>query len=642
MVLTLAGPPLAVRAQPGPWVQEAAGRLSAAAVYDEHSQARAELAALPPGFVPWWQQAVVAPARPHAAPIPLGLEGLMLATLNHSLRVRVVSDTPLIQRTAITEAQATFDPRAFAESRYVNTNEPVGSTLTTGGPPRYRDSNWTYAAGLRRKLPGGGQLELAQRLGYRSNNSVFLQPPDQGTSRIVLSFSQPLLNGAGRAYNQSVVVLAELGAGVAEQTSRGDLQNHLAAVTGAYWNLYFERAHRALRERLAAQAQRVLAELESRREIDVSASQIVRARAAVEARRVATIRAGMEVQNAEARLVALVNDPGLGTVGSAELIPVDQPARQVPPPRMRDSLVVALEWRPEILAAFQDLKAASVRLNVAERELLPNLALLLETYVAGLRGEADLGQAWIDQFSTGQPSYTVGLTFDVPWGNRAAKARLERQQLERRQLLNQLRQTLEQVLAEVEVAVREVTTAHQEMLGTYRALVAADEQQKSLEERWRLLPGDDRNASLYLEDLLLVQERVTEAEHAFLRAQLTYAAAWIEWKRATGTLMAQAPACAPAVPNASPVVGLPPGEEVPLPSPAPALVPPPAPARSLVPPPAAPAVPAGPSQPLPAAPPPGAFEESPGPTLPAPAGPGTQPVEVRRPPRVRPLPPISR
>lgn len=584
--------PAASQAQPG-LEPQTAQRLAAAAQYDAIQGAQFAPSLIPADFVPWWQGEVLRRHRVESTPYPLSLDDLVLRTLQHSLRIRVLTDTPLVQRTAIAEANARWDPQAFVESKYVNTNEPVGSVLTTGGPPRYRDSDWTYSAGVRRKTPTGGQLELAQRLGHRSNNSIYLQPPDQGTSRIALSFTQPLLNGAGRAYNQSVVVLAELDTATAEAVSRGELQSHLAEVTSAYWGLYLERANAALRARLSAEAERVLVELESRREIDASASQIIRARAATESRRAATVRAGMAVKNAEARLTALVNDPELGAVGSIELIPRDLPARDIPPPQMRDSLVLALESRPEIGAAFQQLRSSSVRLQVAERELLPFLALLVETYVAGLRGHSDIGQAWVDQFSQGQPSYTVGLTLDMPWGNRAAKARLEKQQIQRRQMLNQMRQTMEQVLAEVEIATRELATAHQEMQATYRALAASQEQLHSMEERWRLLPGDDRNASLYLEDLLEIQERLTAAEFAFLTAQLSYAGAWIEWKRATGTLWCQAngghPMPGPSTPGnfgtpgtAAPGSTAPPPEAVP---PGPAQRPgPPLPAPALPPP----------------------------------------------------------
>ncbi len=489
--------------------------------------------------VSWWHQAALAPQRPSARPVRLSLDELILRTLDHSLQVRILADAPAIRQTAIVEAQATFDPRSFVESKYINTNEPIGSTLTTGGPPRYRDSNWTSSTGLRRKTTTGGQFEIAERFGYRNNNSVFLIPKDQATARLALSFTQPLLNGAGQVYNTSVVVLAQIDAAQAEADFRQRLQGHLAEVTKSYWALYLERAHLALRQRLAQQAREVLAELEARRKVDVSAGQLVRARAALAVREAAVIRAALGAQNAESRVRVLVNDPCLGTTAQVELIPSEDPSPLSCSLRMRDSFILALDHRPEIAQAFGQLKSTSVRLQLAEKELLPYLALLLETYVSGLQGHSDVGQAFVDQFSVGQPSYTAGLTLDIPLGNRAAKARWQKQQLERRQALHQLRSTVESVLVEVEIAVRETATAQQEIVAAQRALVASRQQLAELQRRWELLPGEDQHASLYLEDLLGIHERLTEAELALLQAQVAFHAASVEWKRATGTLLEQ-------------------------------------------------------------------------------------------------------
>ena len=100
----------------------------------------------------------------------------------YSPQVRVVSDMPLIRRTGIIEAEAAFDVRNFMQTNFVDTSDPVGSTLTTGGAGRYIDQNWSSSAGIRRKTLTGAQYELSQRLGYQQNNSIYFVPQDQGTS----------------------------------------------------------------------------------------------------------------------------------------------------------------------------------------------------------------------------------------------------------------------------------------------------------------------------------------------------------------------------------------------------------------------------------------------------------------------------
>ena len=47
------------------------------------------------------------------------------------------------------EADAQFDWTGFMETRWDDISEPVGNTLTTGGPTRFNDHRWDYEAGVR-------------------------------------------------------------------------------------------------------------------------------------------------------------------------------------------------------------------------------------------------------------------------------------------------------------------------------------------------------------------------------------------------------------------------------------------------------------------------------------------------------------
>jgi outer membrane protein TolC len=196
-----------------------------------------------------------------------------------------------------------------------------------------------------------------------------------------------------------------------------------------------------------------------------------------------------------------------------------------------------LRNRPEIGQAIKQIRAAGVRLNVSKNEILPALNLILETYASGLRGQSDIGGAFNDQFSVGEPSYSIGLQYEVPIWNRAAQARLQKRRLELRQLEEQLRNTAEMLRLEVEVAVREVATTYQEMEANYLSMQAAAAEVAYIDDRWRLLPGSDRSASLMLEDLLDAQQRLNGAEFAFLDAQLNFSVAQITYLKALGTLL---------------------------------------------------------------------------------------------------------
>lgn len=486
----------------------------------------------------WWQEQALRPLGHSPTTISVDVAFLIVEALRHSARVRAISDNAIIAETGIVRADADFDTRAFMESKFVRTSVPTGSTLEAGfNVPRLREEDWFYSAGLRRKNTQGGRVEVAQRIGVRDSNSRFFFPDNQGNSRLSISYNQPLLNGAGRAYNTSLVVLANFDTRIAIARSTTELQDYLLELTETHWQLYLQRSILLQQQRHLERAQSILTRLERRRELDSLDSQIARARAAVAMRRTALIRAGTAIRNAESRLRALVNSPDLLNNRAAELVPIQNPASDANSIDVQQALITALENRPEIDGVTQEIEAARVRVNVARNELLPVLDLVLETYVSGLRGDYNIGRSLGDQFSVGEPGYTAGLVFDIPLGRRAAKANETRRLAELRQLSSRFQAVLENVNSEVEIAAREVDTAYREMQAKMDAMIAADADTRYWQRRWEALPGDDRSASLLLDDLLDAQDRLAFAERAFAQGQVDYTVSHTRMHRAMGTLL---------------------------------------------------------------------------------------------------------
>jgi outer membrane protein len=492
---------------------------------------------MPIDFIPWWRSKVMNRQRERAEPYPINLDALVISALAYSDHIQAISEDVLVQETAVLEAQAEFDTQTFVESKLIRNSDPIGNVLETGGPPRLREMDWGVSAGLRKRTPLGGSWEMSQRFGLHDSNSRFFVPDQQGNAQLSLSFSQPLLNGAGRAYNTALVLLADIDTSVAMDQTSLALQDHLVRVVEAYWELYLQRTVFIQKQRHVERARDILEELDRRRELDALESQIVRAQAAVATRRAELVRAVTSVRNTEARIRALTNAPELLANPYMELVPSDPPYLDEIESDLRQSMILALQNRPEIDAASQQIRAASIRQKMSRNELLPALDLVLETYVAGLRGEHDIAQSWVDQFSVGEPSYTAGFTFEVPYGRRAARARLQRRQLLLRKLTRQFDETVQMLLTDVETAVREVAATYQIMQAKYQAMQAAEVEVDYSTQRWKLLSGDDRSASFLLEDLLDAQDRLAAEELGFAVAQRDYTISTTQLKQATGTLL---------------------------------------------------------------------------------------------------------
>ena len=519
------------------WMSPYNARASVAASEGIISAVR-NLPNVPPGYSPWWDDAVRQSTGPGGTSFPVDVPMLLQDAMLYSPQVNAIKAEPEVLYRVITQEAAKFDWTAFLESTYDDLNDPVGNTLTTGnGQDRLLTQKFRGAGGLRGKNLLGGEFRLAQEIGTQQQNSIYFVPNDQGTSRLELSYRQPLLDGAGRTYNESEIILASIQANSSEDEVIGALQDHLIEVTEAYWALYRSRAEFFQRQKLLQSAQDVLVRLEGRSQVDTIPRQVLRARAAVARAQTRIQRTLARVEDAEAQLRLLVNSPGMLNGGPIEVIPLEPPNMVTEPADLQSILQTALINRPDISEAIRKMRASSVRLGVSRQELLPRLDLLVETYVADLAANDDVGRSLQGQFGDNRPGYTVGMEFELPIENRAARAKLEQRQWELKRSVNVFRATVEKSLTDVEIARREVATAFSDIVSRYHSMMAANQESNYLADRFSVLPAAEDSATLLLEDLLDSFERMADEEASFVQAQVDHAVALVRLKKEMGVLL---------------------------------------------------------------------------------------------------------
>jgi outer membrane protein TolC len=489
-------------------------------------------------FDAWWEPHVKSPLGLASNSISVDVGGLTQTALTLSPVVRSVLTEPQILQHDVIIENAAFDSLAFIEGKFADTDDPVGSALTTGNSSRrFRDDTFTSSAGVRKRSQEGGSLEIAQRGGFQSNNSSFLVPNPQGTTRLEFNFTQPLRRDRGRAVNQTRILLAELDVQLANAEVRQDLENHLLDVTRGYWALFQARAEWLQRYRLYERAVRLREVLAAREAVDSNQRQILRAEAAVASRQSDLLRIETRIRNAQARLRTLTGDPRLRETSLWELVPLESPLSSPIAVSQRDATITALDNRSDLAEAIRKIQATTARIGVAKNQVLPRLDLILHSHIAGLEANSNTFGAFGNQFSDGRPSYAAGLVYESPFGNRAAQARLARNRLELTRAMRDFEQTTEEAFTEVEVAVRETQTAYGEMVVKKHAIDAAMREIAYLEQRWQLLPDRNDSPVLLLEDLLDAQERLADEERAFVTAQVGYALSWVQLRKSMGVLL---------------------------------------------------------------------------------------------------------
>lgn len=491
----------------------------------------------------WWKQRVMLPLHPQNRTLPVNPTELVLETLRNSPRIKAISKTPLIREMQVVEEQAEFDPLLFLQSQFQDRVDPVGNSLTTGGDLFLKDNIWSAEGGVRQRLNNGANVELNQRLGFQNSNSNFFTPQDQGTATLALNFTQPLMRGSGTYINRSQILIAQTTGGAAWDLFKTELQEELEGIVAAYWDLYFRRSVYLQKKRNVERGEAMLARLEGRSELDSLPAQIARARSAVLTRKTELANAFRDIRNAETEIRRRIADRNWQASQTIELLPLEVPFVQPMGIELEQVVHTAIRHRPEIAESLKRIRVAGIQRDVSINELLPDLSLLLGTYVSGLRGDTGILNAFQDQFGQVKPGYSVGLEFEMPYRNRAARSRLSQRSLQFQRMQNELEIAIQNVIAEAQVANRRVHSANETLIAAQTAVEASRADLLQNEMRWEsfaLVEGDfseGQTPTTLLDQLLDSQDRLAQAENIYSQAEQELKVSQVALQRSMGTLL---------------------------------------------------------------------------------------------------------
>ena len=263
----------------------------------------------PQNFHPWWEDAALRPLRPENPPLQLELESVVLGTLCFSPQVNMMRAVAPIREDSIVEAQGDFDPRAFVESKFLDTSDPVGSELIAPlQGDRYIDQNWYYSSGIRKKtLTGANRVRREDRLRKQQLAVVYPRVARNGPadhdhhSAVVERSGQGLQQPPDRvgADRRPVGTRSRL-----ERPSNPDARR-LSGLLGSAF-----AAIPAVAETAGSTSGACRFAASSRpQRLDAVGGQLARAKAAVASRYAAVIRQETLLLDADAKLRTLINDP---------------------------------------------------------------------------------------------------------------------------------------------------------------------------------------------------------------------------------------------------------------------------------------------------------------------------------------------
>src|SRR5256712_510547 len=369
-----------------------------------------------------------------------------------------------------------------------------------------------------------------------------------------MGFNQPLLSGLGFKPNRRFLLVARNNENVSGAIFQNQLEQTIAQVENAYWDMAQFQENVKVAEQSLAAAQRLYDDSKRQAEVGALAPlDVVSAQSVVAASQRDLVIARTNLQIQEITLKNLLSKRIDSDLESAQVVttnPLPEP-RDSDIPALQDALADAERNRPDLKTAQMNLQNEQISTQYTANNLLPTGNVFGQYAATGLQGNCivtaratcntsgvPLGTV-VPSGTSGSltqmiqatfPEESVGFALTLPIKNRAAQADNLRAQFE----MQQAQFSLQALRNQAELAIRQamiglVQGKAQEEAAHQAAILA----QQSLDaEQKKLAVG----ASTFY-NVILRQRDLTNAEYAETEAADAYAKALVAVDEARGATL---------------------------------------------------------------------------------------------------------
>ena len=453
-----------------------------------------------------------------------------------------------------------FDPFVTGNLNFGHTTSPQSNTITTGTSALVT-ANKTANFGISQSFLTGGTASLSYNNIEQEQNSFRSSVNPFTTSSLDLSVVQPLLQGFGFAQNNRTIRIAKNNLRAADFVFRQQLINTVANVVQLYWNLVAAISTVNVNNQAVAVAQKLYDDNKKQVEIGTLAPiEVVRAEAQLATAQQALVAAQSAVLQLESVLKSALSRNGLTSqaILDAHVVPTD-PIRipEIEPVEpIQDLVSKALDNRPDLAQSRIQIDNAQIALTGTRNALLPTLSATGDFRSNALVGSQNTligpvlpqtgqvqnppladpffvggyGSILSQLFGRNFPTYSIGLSLNIPLRNRAAQANIATASLNLRQ--NQL--LVQRQTNQIRVDVNNAMIALSQARAQYQAAVKG----RILQEQ--TLDADQKKLALGATTVYQViqdQRDLTTAAAAEVTAQATYAGARVQLDVSTGSTL---------------------------------------------------------------------------------------------------------
>ncbi len=473
----------------------------------------------PPGSQKPSPQAPGAPPQGATRTLKLSLKDRVRIGLARNCDIRIEQLNPRIRTQDTQREEAAFDVVGLAGVDTGETFLPSNSALSR--IERRETSTQTFNAGIRQRLQTGTSYEVSTSLRRNRDNAGFVRFDPALEPALSLSLTQNLLKNLGIKTNTTAIRVARNNERISASEFRNRVINVVSDIENLYWELIFSIQDLEVKKQSLSLARDLLRRNKIQVEVGTMAPiEIFQAEASVASREADLITSEQLVRDNEDRLKRALNLPKDITSWDVRIDPTDTPTVIRRVANVRDSFRKAVENRPDYAQAKLDIENKNIQAKFAKNQLFPTLDLTGSFALNGL--DEGVREALGDLGSGEFYQWKVGLVFEIPLRNRAAKSALTQRKLEAAQSLLSLKNLEQQIFLEVREAVRGILTTQKRVNARSAARTLAEKQLDAEEKKFTVGLSTSFQVLEFQDDLATAQSNETRAITDEIRALVTY------------------------------------------------------------------------------------------------------------------------
>ena len=466
-----------------------------------------------------------------SGPLRLSVEEAVILALRNNRSLSVEQLNPVIAGTFEDVERAVYDPEVFADGAL--TREEVQQTdRATGQLFSVTGEGSGLRVGGRQLFPTGTDVELSLTQDRDDSDRT----PEQNSTRVGLTLTQALLQGASLEANLARIRQAEIDTLASVYELRGFAELLVADVELTYWDYVLARRQIEIFEQSLEVARQQ--QLETERRINVgqlAETELASARAEVALREQLLIDARSALERTRLQLLRLL-DPSSAAGWARPIQAVDEPVLpDLPRDQVEDHVALGLRLRPDLNQARLQVQRGRLEVVQTRNGLLPVLDLFITL------GKSGYAASFGDSFrSIDDPGYdlAVGIQAAYPIGNRAAQALNRRALASRDQAAESVGNLAQLVSLDVRTAWLELERARQQVSAS--AVTRSAQEEVVRAELAKFAVGNATSFTVAQAQRDLLEARIAEVE-----AAVAYRQALVELYRLEGTLLERRGIAAP-------------------------------------------------------------------------------------------------